>query len=441
MRAFRKADIALISNAQCLNEGVDVPTVDMVAFMSPKKSKVSIVQAVGRALRKPRGSNKEWGYVFVPIFLEKASGETDIEAAERSNFKDIYEVINALRDHDEVLDEVIKNLRIQKGNKGKINGGVLDDYMQIIGFDLSIDNLEKYIQSEIVERMTSNWLETFGKGLKMFEDYKSSEQKNEVTSKKYEAKYPGLYNWQSKCRTRSNNGKLSEEQIKMLKKANFIFDGKAKIDERWYIMIEQLKKYKVEHGHTNVPQYPKPTSKLGRFVNDLRNAMKAIIENKPGRDQKGFTLTDERIKQLGDMGFIWDLKKHWWMENYKEAKAHKEKYGHLNFRESHAGNHRLTKWIGNQKIFKSERKLEKWREDLLNEIGFWWGGTDDELWHFKYNIFLKRIEKIGLKNLSQTDEVVGSWISGNRIKYRKGTLDKKKIRLLEAEGLDLSPKT
>ena len=103
----------------------------MVAFMSPKRSVVSIVQAVGRAIRKPRGSNKEWGYVFVPILLEKEKGETDVEAAERSNFKDIYEVINALRDHDEVLDDIIYKLRYNKGYKGKTNSNDLNDIVKL----------------------------------------------------------------------------------------------------------------------------------------------------------------------------------------------------------------------------------------------------------------------------------------------------------------------
>ncbi len=53
MQAFREADRAIISNARCLTEGVDVPAVDVVAFLSPRKSKVDIVQATGRARRPP----------------------------------------------------------------------------------------------------------------------------------------------------------------------------------------------------------------------------------------------------------------------------------------------------------------------------------------------------------------------------------------------------
>src|SRR5438552_3857768 len=65
MTEFRSAWRAVISNAKCLTEGVDVPAVDMVAFLTPKRSRVDIVQATGRAMRKAPG--KTTGYVLVPL--------------------------------------------------------------------------------------------------------------------------------------------------------------------------------------------------------------------------------------------------------------------------------------------------------------------------------------------------------------------------------------
>jgi predicted helicase len=74
MTAFREADHAIMSNARCLTEGVDVPAVDVVAFLSPRKSQVDIVQAAGRAMRKTDG--KERGYVLLPLFLETHENES-----------------------------------------------------------------------------------------------------------------------------------------------------------------------------------------------------------------------------------------------------------------------------------------------------------------------------------------------------------------------------
>ena len=55
IRSFADAQRALLTNARCLTEGINIPAVDMVAFIDPRQSKVDITQAVGRAMRKPRG--------------------------------------------------------------------------------------------------------------------------------------------------------------------------------------------------------------------------------------------------------------------------------------------------------------------------------------------------------------------------------------------------
>ena len=49
-------DRYIVGNARCLSEGVDVPTLDGVAFVDPKRSEIDIVQAVGRAIRLAEGS-------------------------------------------------------------------------------------------------------------------------------------------------------------------------------------------------------------------------------------------------------------------------------------------------------------------------------------------------------------------------------------------------
>ena len=58
-----------------------MPAVDMVAFMNPRKSRVDIVQAIGRAMREA-GPDKKLGYVVVPLFLDRDAGETIEEAFE-----------------------------------------------------------------------------------------------------------------------------------------------------------------------------------------------------------------------------------------------------------------------------------------------------------------------------------------------------------------------
>src|SRR4030095_1618369 len=103
IQEFRKAKYSLITNARCLTEGIDVPAVDMVAFIDPRHSKIDIAQATGRAMRKPPGSAKMLGYIAVPLFLERGRDETIEEALRRSDFSNIADVLNALQEQDEDL--------------------------------------------------------------------------------------------------------------------------------------------------------------------------------------------------------------------------------------------------------------------------------------------------------------------------------------------------
>ena len=65
----------LISNARCLTEGVNLPSVDCVAFIDPRSSVVDIVQATGRAMRtNPANPKKKYGYVFIPLYVEQKIG-------------------------------------------------------------------------------------------------------------------------------------------------------------------------------------------------------------------------------------------------------------------------------------------------------------------------------------------------------------------------------
>jgi predicted helicase len=93
---------ALLANARCLAEGVDVPALDGVAFIDPRKSQVDIVQAVGRAIR--RSENKAHGLVLIPVFIgDSESPEAELE---RSCYQPIWDVLNALWSHDKFTNSI-----------------------------------------------------------------------------------------------------------------------------------------------------------------------------------------------------------------------------------------------------------------------------------------------------------------------------------------------
>jgi superfamily II DNA or RNA helicase len=99
----------LLANARCLSEGVDVPTLDGVAFVDPRRSQVDIVQAVGRAIRK--AADKTVGTILLPVFIE--SSEDADEALDSSAFKPVWDVVKALRAHDANLADELDAIRLE----------------------------------------------------------------------------------------------------------------------------------------------------------------------------------------------------------------------------------------------------------------------------------------------------------------------------------------
>lgn len=97
----------VLSNVHCLSEGVDVPNLDAIMFLQPKKSRIEVVQAVGRVMRRFEG--KEYGYIILPVVIP--SGMTPEEALDNTDaYKVVWEIVQALRSHDERLDGTINGL-------------------------------------------------------------------------------------------------------------------------------------------------------------------------------------------------------------------------------------------------------------------------------------------------------------------------------------------
>ena len=109
---FANSKKALITNSRCLTEGVDVPNIDCIVFADPRKSKVDIVQDLGRALRKKDG--KDWGYVVLPIIYDHSTQEID-----NDNFQEILNIVRGLAANDE---RIIEEFKDKSQNSGRVIG-------------------------------------------------------------------------------------------------------------------------------------------------------------------------------------------------------------------------------------------------------------------------------------------------------------------------------
>ncbi len=97
----------ILSNVRCLSEGVDVPALDAVIFLTPRNSQVDVVQSVGRVMRKSEG--KKRGYVILPVVIPE--GQAAHEALnDNKTYKVVWQVLQALRSHDDRFDAMVNKL-------------------------------------------------------------------------------------------------------------------------------------------------------------------------------------------------------------------------------------------------------------------------------------------------------------------------------------------
>ena len=125
----------ILTNARCLSEGVDVPTLDAVLFLSPRNSQVDVIQAVGRVMRRAEG--KDFGYIILPVAIPAGmSPEQALDDNER--FKVVWQVLKALRAHDERLDAAINSMELN----GQGPENIIVDTVSLASDKRSSDPLE-----------------------------------------------------------------------------------------------------------------------------------------------------------------------------------------------------------------------------------------------------------------------------------------------------------
>src|SRR5262249_52059725 len=153
------SEIGLLSNARCLSEGVDVPALDGIAFIDPRSSEIDIIQSVGRAIRL--SENKTAGTIVIPVFIEQTdNAETALEASE---FKPIWDVLEALKSHDDRLSNELDQLRIELGAKRKRSVKASD--LTKVFFDLPTSVNEDFAQAlrtYLVIQTTESWMFWYG---------------------------------------------------------------------------------------------------------------------------------------------------------------------------------------------------------------------------------------------------------------------------------------
>lgn len=116
----------VVTNVRCLSEGVDVPALDAVLFLSARNSQVDVVQSVGRVMRSFRRGQpdeKKYGYIIIPVIVPE--GTTPEEALnDNKTFSVVWAILNALRSHDDHFNAHVNTIALNRDKGAKVTVGL-----------------------------------------------------------------------------------------------------------------------------------------------------------------------------------------------------------------------------------------------------------------------------------------------------------------------------
>ena len=217
---------------------------------------------------------------------------------------------------------------------------------------------------------------------------------------------------------RLNTTEFSEDRHCRLNKMGFVLSSYS---EEWETGFSALKKFLIREGHCRVPQsHIADGYRLGQWVNYQR-------KNKS-------ELTDDRLRLLNEVGFIWDILTEQWESGINALKKFKTREGHCRVPQSHiADGYRLGQWVSYQRKCRSE--LSEDRRCRLNEMNFIWNSYAEN-WEtgFSFLIKFKNREKHCRvpTNYLEDGYRLGKWLNNQR--SNKLWLSEDRLRRLDALG-------
>ncbi len=142
----------ILSNVRCLSEGVDVPALDAVLFLTPRNSQVDVVQSVGRVMRTTPDGKKTRGYIVLPVVIP-AGVEPHEALNDNQTYKVVWQVLQALRSHDDRFDAMINKLELTGADPRK---------MEVIAVSDKITRKPKKSDDKAVARSAARGGRTIG---------------------------------------------------------------------------------------------------------------------------------------------------------------------------------------------------------------------------------------------------------------------------------------
>jgi superfamily II DNA or RNA helicase len=410
----------LVTNARCLTEGIDVPALDAVAFADPRKSQVDIVQAVGRAMRRPMGTSKKTtGYIILPVYLTKDELKDPEIAVESSAFEPVLQVLRALKDHDPFMARFMAKILFAKGKSLHQKSGGITEILEV---SIS-DGLDKVLARQLLEAVHLRAVEVsaspFEFWLEVLKQFVHREGHALVPQSWKEDGFK-LGIWVASVR--SDGLRLRPELKAQLDLLGFVWDARTTIDELKFKALESFVK---REGHARVPvSWTEDGVNLGHWVGSRR--------------KNRATLSPAVISRLDRLGFVWDTAEADFEEGLRRLKEYVHRNGHAKVPQKWSENGvKLGVWVATLRRRRAEGYLTAAQVSQLDQLGMKWDPFSEQ---FAENLTYLRefIAKQGHSYPPRGYRVgtvdLGGWAIN--LRASRGELDVEKIVLLDSIGFD-----
>jgi superfamily II DNA or RNA helicase len=399
LKALSTDERGVLSNARCLSEGVDVPSLDGVAFIDPRSSQIDIIQAVGRAIRL--STNKTAGTIVLPVFIEV--GDTPLESIEASNFKPIWEVLNALKAHDDVLAAELDQIRTELGRRSVRE--VRAESLAKIRFDLpaTVDtSFPNALRTYVVEQATSSWNFMFG----MLQAYIEREEDAKVPTDHKTSDGYRLGQWVGNQRVRKDS-MSSERRARLEALPGWCWD---RLSAKWEEGFGYLKEFIEREGHAMVSGYHKTSDgyRLGQWVGDQR-------------EQKDSMSPERRARLEALPDWIWDTLSAKWEKGFGYLKEFVDREKHARVPAIHKtpDGYGLGTWVSGQRTTKDSMSPED-RARLEALPGWCWDRLSAK-WEEGFGYLKGYVECVGDAKVPKEHKTsdgypLGQWVSVQRTK-------------------------